>query len=58
MSLHYFPSPNNVFQHVATIASLARADEYVYPKEKIDECWERVLLNQCGLQSIFIVILI
>jgi alpha-mannosidase len=34
-------------QHVATLASIAKPDDYVYPREKIDESWEKVLLNQC-----------
>ncbi|KIL60738.1 glycoside hydrolase family 38 protein [Amanita muscaria Koide BX008] len=40
-------------EHVATLASLVRLyssrngkAEYVYPKAKIDEAWEKVLLNQ------------
>ncbi|KAJ7467473.1 glycoside hydrolase family 38 protein [Mycena latifolia] len=32
-------------EHVATLASLA-GKGYVYPREKINECWEKVLLNQ------------
>ena len=34
-------------QHVTTLASIYRNAKYVYPKEAIDECWEKVLLNQC-----------
>jgi translation initiation factor 2 alpha subunit (eIF-2alpha) len=34
-------------QHVTTLASIAKPDNYVYPREKIDESWEKVLLNQC-----------
>ena len=36
-------------QHVATLASLHRyhKPDYVYPKSRIDTCWEKVLLNQC-----------
>lgn len=33
-------------EHVATLASLYKTD-YAYPKEKIDDNWEKVLLNQC-----------
>ncbi|KAJ3983926.1 glycosyl hydrolases family 38 N-terminal domain-containing protein [Lentinula detonsa] len=33
-------------EHVATLASILRSTEYTYPKGKIDECWEKVLLNQ------------
>ncbi|KAF8991674.1 glycosyl hydrolases family 38 N-terminal domain-containing protein [Cyathus striatus] len=35
-------------EHIATLASLYRLQkqDYVYPKEEIDECWEKVLLNQ------------
>ncbi|KAI0071984.1 hypothetical protein K474DRAFT_1668357 [Panus rudis PR-1116 ss-1] len=36
-------------EHVATLASLYKdkRSDYVYPKRKIDDCWEKVLLNQC-----------
>ncbi|KIK63743.1 glycoside hydrolase family 38 protein [Collybiopsis luxurians FD-317 M1] len=33
-------------EHVATLASILKSSEYTYPKAKIDECWEKVLLNQ------------
>ncbi|KDQ59961.1 glycoside hydrolase family 38 protein [Jaapia argillacea MUCL 33604] len=35
-------------EHVATLASLYSLfkKDYLYPKAKIDECWEKVLLNQ------------
>ncbi|KAI0041688.1 glycoside hydrolase family 38 protein [Auriscalpium vulgare] len=33
-------------EHVATLASVYKQDEYLYPKEKIDDSWEKVLLNQ------------
>ncbi|KAF8991681.1 glycoside hydrolase family 38 protein [Cyathus striatus] len=35
-------------EHITTLASLYRLQkqDYVYPKEEIDECWEKVLLNQ------------
>ncbi|KAF9070390.1 glycosyl hydrolases family 38 N-terminal domain-containing protein [Rhodocollybia butyracea] len=33
-------------EHVATLASIVKPSEYTYPKAKIDECWEKVLLNQ------------
>ncbi|PSR71657.1 hypothetical protein PHLCEN_2v12510 [Hermanssonia centrifuga] len=35
-------------EHIATLASLYRyhKHDYVYPKSKIDVCWEKVLLNQ------------
>lgn len=33
-------------QHVATLASLSHKKQYTYPKEKIDDAWEKVLLNQ------------
>ncbi|KAJ3574050.1 hypothetical protein NP233_g2021 [Leucocoprinus birnbaumii] len=32
-------------EHLATLASLSKS-EYTYPKAKIDENWEKVLLNQ------------
>ncbi|KAH8829151.1 glycosyl hydrolases family 38 N-terminal domain-containing protein [Flagelloscypha sp. PMI_526] len=32
-------------EHLSTLASLANPD-FVYPKQLIDECWEKVLLNQ------------
>jgi alpha-mannosidase len=37
------------FQHVATLASLYKLynPDYVYPKARIDDNWEKVLLNQC-----------
>jgi hypothetical protein len=36
-------------QHLATLASLYKYYklDYVYPKERINDCWEKVLLNQC-----------
>ncbi|KAF8900480.1 glycoside hydrolase family 38 protein [Gymnopilus junonius] len=36
-------------EHVATLASLYKHSkkDYVYPKEKVDESWEKILLNQC-----------
>ncbi|KNZ71950.1 Alpha-mannosidase [Termitomyces sp. J132] len=36
-------------EHVATLASLYRLynKDYVYPKQAIDDSWEKVLLNQC-----------
>lgn len=37
-------------EHVSTLASLYKS-EYAYPKGKIDENWEKVLLNQCMLFS-------
>lgn len=40
-------------QHVATLASVIKPTEYCYPKAKIDECWEKVLLNQCQYIHIF-----
>ena len=38
---------------IATFASLFRfhKTDYVYPNEKINDCWEKVLLNQCEFQS-------
>ncbi|KAJ3842876.1 glycosyl hydrolases family 38 N-terminal domain-containing protein [Lentinula raphanica] len=33
-------------EHVATLASIVKSAEYAYPKSQIDECWEKVLLNQ------------
>ena len=33
-------------EHLATLASLRKGD-YAYPKTKIDDNWEKVLLNQC-----------
>ncbi|KAH8093101.1 glycoside hydrolase family 38 protein [Cristinia sonorae] len=35
-------------EHLATLASLYKyKSDYTYPKSKIDDCWEKVLLNQC-----------
>jgi len=34
-------------QYLATLASLYNAKKYSYPKSKIDDSWEKVLLNQC-----------
>ena len=36
-------------QQLATLASLCsyHNKDYMYPKEKIDALWEKVLLNQC-----------
>jgi hypothetical protein len=36
-----------IVQHIATLASIYKADKYTYPKEKLDDSWEKVLLNQC-----------
>ena len=36
-----------IVQHIATLASIYKADKYKYPKEKLDDSWEKVLLNQC-----------
>ena len=36
-----------MIQHIATLASIYKADEYKYPKQKLDDSWEKVLLNQC-----------
>ncbi|KAK7679936.1 hypothetical protein QCA50_016882 [Cerrena zonata] len=35
-------------EHIATLASLYKfhKSDYVYPKPTIDDCWEKVLLNQ------------
>jgi alpha-mannosidase len=33
-------------EHIATLASIYKADKYKYPKEKLDDSWEKVLLNQ------------
>ncbi|CAK5279299.1 unnamed protein product [Mycena citricolor] len=33
-------------EHLATIASLIDTKKYKYPKETLDVCWEKVLLNQ------------
>ncbi|CAL1697504.1 unnamed protein product [Somion occarium] len=35
-------------EHIATLASLYKFhnSDYVYPKSTIDDCWEKVLLNQ------------
>lgn len=33
-------------EHISTLASLYK-NEYMYPKDRIDENWEKVLLNQC-----------
>lgn len=40
---------NNIFKQIATLASLykLKRNDYVYPKQTIDESWEKVLLNQC-----------
>ena len=37
----------NVFQYVATLASLYQKN-YSFPKDKIDDSWEKLLLNQCA----------
>ena len=34
-------------QHVATLASIFKSNEYKYPKPSLDNSWEKVLLNQC-----------
>jgi alpha-mannosidase len=34
-------------QHVATLASIFKGNEYKYPKPSLDDSWEKVLLNQC-----------
>ncbi|KAH9037516.1 glycoside hydrolase family 38 protein [Lactarius pseudohatsudake] len=34
-------------EHIATLASIYKADKYKYPKQKLDDSWEKVLLNQC-----------
>ncbi|KAJ7203479.1 glycoside hydrolase family 38 protein [Mycena haematopus] len=33
-------------EHVATLASLAGKKKYVYPKQALNDAWEKVLLNQ------------
>ncbi|KAK7464842.1 Glycoside hydrolase, 38 vacuolar alpha mannosidase [Stygiomarasmius scandens] len=33
-------------EYVATLASVTKPKEYSYPKKVIDDCWEKVLLNQ------------
>ncbi|KAJ7351303.1 hypothetical protein DFH08DRAFT_935053 [Mycena albidolilacea] len=35
-----------VVEHVATLASLTGKKKYVYPKQALDDAWEKVLLNQ------------
>ncbi|KAI9449033.1 glycosyl hydrolases family 38 N-terminal domain-containing protein [Lactarius psammicola] len=32
-------------EHIATLASVYKADKYKYPKQKLDDSWEKVLLN-------------
>ncbi|KDQ27960.1 glycoside hydrolase family 38 protein [Pleurotus ostreatus PC15] len=36
-------------EHASTLATLLcdKSSKFVYPKSRIDECWEKVLLNQC-----------
>ncbi|KAI9447174.1 glycosyl hydrolases family 38 N-terminal domain-containing protein [Lactarius psammicola] len=34
-------------EHIATLASVYKGDKYKYPKQKLDDSWEKVLLNQC-----------
>ena len=34
-------------QHVATLASIFKGSKYKYPKQTLDDSWEKVLLNQC-----------
>lgn len=41
-------------EHLATLASL-RKTNYTYPKIKIDDNWEKVLLNQCMSVPILLV---
>ena len=40
-------------QILATFASLFKfhKTDYVYPNERINDCWEKVLLNQCEFQG-------
>ncbi|KAI0249689.1 hypothetical protein BJV78DRAFT_1155641 [Lactifluus subvellereus] len=33
--------------HVATLASIFKSENYQYPKQVLDDSWEKVLLNQC-----------
>ncbi|KAG8964143.1 Glycoside hydrolase, 38 vacuolar alpha mannosidase [Tulasnella sp. 408] len=33
-------------EYLATLASLFKPEKYSYPKDTIDTCWEKVLLNQ------------
>lgn len=33
-------------EHVATLASIFKSNEYKYPKQRLDDSWEKVLLNQ------------
>lgn len=35
-------------QFLATLASVLSVTEYKYPKEEIDDLWERLLLCQCA----------
>jgi alpha-mannosidase len=37
----------NPLQYVSTLASLYAAKNYEYPYDRINECWEKVCLNQC-----------
>ncbi|KAG6332318.1 hypothetical protein ID866_6771 [Astraeus odoratus] len=41
-------STEMIFQRVATLTTLVKSKSsgYVYPKNTIDDCWEKVLLNQ------------
>ncbi|KAH9970026.1 glycoside hydrolase family 38 protein [Lactifluus volemus] len=34
-------------EHVATLASIFKGEKYKYPKQTLDDSWEKVLLNQC-----------
>ena len=51
----YFDT-NCIWQHVATLASIYKLHkiDYVYPRQRINDNWEKVLLNQCMFLFYFV----
>ncbi|KAH7882020.1 glycoside hydrolase family 38 protein [Phlebopus sp. FC_14] len=39
-------------ERLATLATIFKPEEYVYPKKTIDDCWEKVLLNQFAFTQV------
>jgi alpha-mannosidase len=52
-SPHFWILMHRGWQLLATLATLFKPSEsdYVYPQRRINDSWEKVLLNQCMLDS-------
>ena len=57
LRLHRRPNrrlnPRDPLQILSTFASLYKfhKKDYVYPNDRINDCWEKVLLNQCEFNT-------